>query len=891
MRLLLRVAVLLGLTGSLVAAGFPGSAVFRFPHKASFSIAPETPPATSDRQEWLQAMPAGRTNASDIVEFGDRVVVQPGLAMDFGATVQELGCTIARSLPGGVHVLQCRDALDAWRVAADFAGREGVLAAYPVVSHRTELNGAFAPAPTDSFYNLQWQLEHRNADGSSAGVDLNVRAAWPVTMGQGVTVAIADSGMELAHPELKQRVAGSPHFNFDTGTTNAGPVSGTANGAHGTMVAGLVAASLNDFRMTGVAPRAQLASWVIYRTNFATISDEKLMDLYQSQGDAVWVQNHSWGHAGLGQNSETLLERLGISNATHVGRSGRGVVLVRSAGNDRDRGGNANDDGYASDPDVVTVAAVRMDGRTAGYSEPGACVLVAAPSGDLDAGFQGLFTTDLTGSRGVNQISFFPPYQDLSDYVFNNMAFSGTSASAPLISGVVALMLSANPQLSVRDVQQILLLSARQFDLRDADIVTNGGGLRVSHNTGYGVPDAARAVELADLWKPRPPRESVVLTNSRVVEIPDNGLRFHVTGNLVPPDMAFLDVLPGLGPHADEPTPAFSLVDGGYGTNFAGLDLTNRAVLIQRGGGAFAGSITLAALAGARLAVVYNFLTNSDPNTAPGGEQLTLMGGTDFTPIPSAFIGHTDGLNLLSLSKADPTARVQLGLNSASCSFAVTNTLSLEHVGLRVRTDHPLRGDLRITLVSPAGTRSVLQRFNSDVAPGPVDWTYYSTHHFYESSAGRWTAFFSDEAGGAVGNVQEVDLVLTGLGIEDIDLDGLDDRWESRCFGDLSHGPAEDADQDGDSNLLEQLLGSDPTVASRLTPVVDLSRWNSSMGRLSWAGSPWYDYEVWSGPGPALLTRKSTIQGAAPSMEFFVQMTTSPQFFRVLQIPRRGTGL
>src|SRR6185436_16339100 len=105
---------------------------------------------------------------------------------------------------------------------------------------------------------------------------------------------------------------------------------------------------------------------------------------------------------------------------------------------------------------VITVAAVRLDGRAASSSDPGACLLVGAPSGDINSGFNGLFSTDLIGSRGVNQLSYFFPYEDLSDYVFNNLGASGTSASASQVSGVVALMLSANPALTYRDVQQIL---------------------------------------------------------------------------------------------------------------------------------------------------------------------------------------------------------------------------------------------------------------------------------------------------------------------------------------------------------------------------------------------------------------------------------------------------
>ena len=115
-------------------------------------------------------------------------------------------------------------------------------------------------------------------------------------------------------------------------------------------------------------------------------------------------------------------------------------------------------------------------------------------------------------------------------------------------------------------------------------------------------------------------------------------------------------------------------------------------------------------------------------------------------------------------------------------------------MGLRVKTDHPLRGDLRMTLVSPQGTRSILQRFNSDTNAGPSDWTYYSTHHFYESSAGTWTFDISDEYAGATGSVLEASLILRGVDIMDADQDGLDDAWEMQHFNSLSYGPLDDPD-------------------------------------------------------------------------------------------------
>src|SRR5206468_4465549 len=120
---------------------------------------------------------------------------------------------------------------------------------------------------------------------------------------------------------------------------------------------------------------------------------------------------------------------------------------------------------------------------------------------------------------------------DLADYCFDSTGFSGTSASAPQISGLAALILSANPALTYRDVQQILILSARHFDLADPDLKTNGAGFRVSHNVGFGVPDAGQAVALARSWLNRPSVTNVTLTTANLQGIPDDGLRLLITNS------------------------------------------------------------------------------------------------------------------------------------------------------------------------------------------------------------------------------------------------------------------------------------------------------------------------------------------------------------------------
>jgi subtilisin-like proprotein convertase family protein len=557
--------------------------------------------------------------------------------------------------------------------------------------------------------------------------------------------------------------------------------------------------------------------------------------------------------------------------------------MVRSGGNNRTEGNNANDNAYASDPRVIAVAAVGSSGRAASYSNPGACLLVAAPGGEVNAG---LFSTDLLGTRGANFLNYFPPNEHLNDYALDVLGFTGTSPAAALVSGVSALVLSANPELTTRDVQQILALSARHFDSADPDLIRNGAGLLVSHNVGFGVPDAGEAVRLAQLWPNRPAPTLLTVTNTTMAEIPDDGLRVEVVGEGVPPSLASLRTLPGTGPHADEPTASLPLVDVGLATNAIGADLTGKAALILRGTNNYADKITFAAQAGAAFAVVYNYATNTSGSGAPGGDQLVPMGGTDFTPIPAVFVSHRDGVALQGLCATNAAARARIRLTNTNLLFAVTDSLLCEHVGLRLQTDHPLRGDLRITLVSPAGTRSVLQRYNADTNAGPSDWTYYSTHHFFESSVGEWALFVSDEGLDATGSVHLASLMVTGVPITDTDTDGLDDAWEMAHFGSLGPGPRDDPDGDGYSNAREQVMGTDPLKPDREF-ALDLSRWNAALNRLSWPGVANRSYEVWGTSNlnqpMSLLTN---VPGQCPDTEWFSPFTNAtPAFFRVRSEP------
>lgn len=341
------------------------------------------------------------------------------------------------------------------------------------------LTGSPQLTGTDPLLAQQWHIDNTGQTGGAVGEDARVLAAWNTTRGAGVRVAVVDDAIETVHRDLAPNVVPGASFSYrssNRGTTF--PLPCEAADDHGTAVAGIIAARGNNgIGVSGIAPEVELVGYNALATSTdADIADALTRDL---QKNAIY--NNSWGSPDNGVlNPAEPSFANAINTGIATGRGGKGAIYVFPAGNGGP-GDNANFDGYVNKLGTIAACAFDHTGRQPFYGEPGANVLVCGPSSNTGAGGRttGITTTGLQdGFR--------------SD-------FSGTSASTPMVSGVVALMLAANPQLTWRDVRLILAQTARRNDPADSGW-TSHFGLNFNHKYGFGAADAAAAVAAARTW-------------------------------------------------------------------------------------------------------------------------------------------------------------------------------------------------------------------------------------------------------------------------------------------------------------------------------------------------------------------------------------------------------
>ncbi|WP_353933086.1 S8 family serine peptidase [Okeanomitos corallinicola TIOX110] len=374
--------------------------------------------------------------------------------------------------------------------------------------------------PSDSLYSQQWYLNHNSGNQLGVGSHISVEQAWDITRGvRSIVVAVVDDSFDLHHPDFQG--AGKIVAPRDLKEKDFLPLPGEKETSHGTACAGIAVAEENGQGIVGVAPGC--AFMPIRTTGF--LDDESIEEIFNwAITNSAAVISCSWGASAV-YFPLSLRQKAAITRAATQGRNGKGCVIIFAAGNaNRPIDGTINENnwpknilqgktawlsGFAIHPDVIAVSASTSLNKKAAYSNWGENISVCAPSNNAPPGmwFQetgfvytqptintalsglGMFTTDQIGAAGYSPGNFT-----------NN--FGGTSSATPVVAGVAALILSANPHLTAQQVNRILQETTDKIVDPEADpqLGLRGGTYDSNGHCiwfGYGKVNAAKAVRAA----------------------------------------------------------------------------------------------------------------------------------------------------------------------------------------------------------------------------------------------------------------------------------------------------------------------------------------------------------------------------------------------------------
>ena len=401
------------------------------------------------------------------------------------------------------------------------------------------------PAGTDPLFAEQWHLINTGQTAFSqapgvAGADLRMAGAIGAGRdGDGVTLAVVDTGLEICHPDLAGSVAEGRSFNFafafTAGASASDPFNPDLFGDHGTGVAGVAAAVAgNGLGGRGVAPGVELVGFNAGTAASSPDAEDLEAAFFKALGASerdpdsasVDVFNMSFGTELPSENATEDFVRL-MKMGTGELRGGLGALYVKAAGNEfgvcyrtHPLNGEIGCFGSNSDPDqnlpyLVSVGAFNADDVKSSYSSAGANLWVVGPAGEDGIAHPGIITTDQAGTRaGFDHFVEQPlghdhPQNRDGDYM---NVFGGTSSAAPAVAGAVAILLGVNPDLTWRDVKHVLAASARRIDPERARVraafngrpyvaqhawQTNAAGYPFHNWYGFGAMDVDEAIALA----------------------------------------------------------------------------------------------------------------------------------------------------------------------------------------------------------------------------------------------------------------------------------------------------------------------------------------------------------------------------------------------------------
>ncbi len=334
----------------------------------------------------------------------------------------------------------------------------------------------------DPLFPNQWYYQPND---NQPEVNVNIKPTWinrlpgtpirplsrPYTA-KNIRIGIADQSLEIQHEDLKRNVIKALSRDFVSGDTDPSP--GNSGESHGTWVGGVAGArGGNGIGIIGAAPECDLVG---FRIDFNANFDDIILDVFDEGSGSIPILNNSYGNT-----IPYLVEPEATLDTLEKNVLRRDRMFVFAAGNSGEQADDTNYQPLQTSKYTIAVGAISRLGAPAPYTTPGASVNISAASGIEDTPALSLTTTDI-GS----------PFNNYVDTAVN-----GTSFSAPMVSGIIGLMLQARSDLRWRDVQYILALTGnRLFGAAPAGPTV----IPHSYANGWNMIDATAAVSLAETW-------------------------------------------------------------------------------------------------------------------------------------------------------------------------------------------------------------------------------------------------------------------------------------------------------------------------------------------------------------------------------------------------------
>lgn len=317
----------------------------------------------------------------------------------------------------------------------------------------------------DPYFYQQWYLAKNNNFYNQYSINdkahVNGGEYYKLYRGKGVKIAIIDDGLDVNHPDLQD--ASLTTYNVHTGGTD---VSQNGNNSHGTKVTGIIAAQANERDIFGIASESE----ILFLKYYNPTNPVELQELFQKANEfGADIISNSWGTKGNVTDAQVDIIKYYVNKKNIKGNV---PLIVFATGNEYIR----KESDESAIEGVIGVGATDERNEKALYSNYGNHVDIMAPGGSLESSF------------GI--LSLYPTYLEQGEVLANE---AGTSFAAPIVSGALAMLLQANPNLTKSDVEYLIKTTSDKIPCNDNYVGEYG------HNIfcGYGKLNITKLLDKA----------------------------------------------------------------------------------------------------------------------------------------------------------------------------------------------------------------------------------------------------------------------------------------------------------------------------------------------------------------------------------------------------------